>query len=120
MFGLSRRQILIVLVVIALLYTAAQYMPAYVAAFQLNDYIRQEVKYAATSRKTMDVLRADIVRKAADLEIPVKTRDIRITRRGPSFTLELDYRWPIDMKLYHHQLVFHTSESGETFENASD
>src|SRR5215471_1733094 len=117
MFGLSRRQILIVLVVIALLYTAAQYMPAYVAAFQLNDYIRQEVKYAATSRKTMDVLRADIVRKATDLEIPVKTRDIRITRRGPSFTLELDYRWPSDMKLSHPVFLFHMPKWGKTFEN---
>jgi hypothetical protein len=120
MFGLNGRQIFILLGLVALLFTGAQYAPAYFAAFQLNDYIRQEVKYAATSRKTPDILRAEIVRKAQDLEISIAPKDIRITRRGPSFTLELDYRWPIDMKVYHHVLVFHTSGSGENFENGAN
>ena len=60
MFGLSGRQILILLILVALLFLGAQYAPAYFAAFQFNDFIRQEVKYAASSRKTTDTLRADI------------------------------------------------------------
>ena len=52
MFGLSGRQIFILLILIALLFAGAQYVPAYFAAFQFNDYVRQEVKYAASSRKT--------------------------------------------------------------------
>ena len=120
MFGLNSRQIFILLLLVGLLFAGAQYAPAYFAAFQLNDYIRQEVKYAATSRKTSDILRMEISRKAQDLEIPIAPKDIRITRRGPSFTLELDYRWPIDMKIYRHVLVFHTSQSGEIFENAAN
>jgi hypothetical protein len=120
MFGLKGRQIVILLVLVGLLFAGAQYVPAYFAAFQLNDFIRQEVKYAATSKKTPDALRTDIVRKAQDLEIAIVPKDVRITRRGPSFTLELDYRWPIDMKVYHHVLVFHMSQQGEIFENASN
>ena|SRR5215510_11127648 len=120
MFGLSGRQIFILLVVVALLFAGAQYVPAYFAAFQLNDYIRQEVKYAATSKKTPDALRAEIVQKAGDLEISIVPKDIQITRRGPSFTLELNYRWPINMRIYQHVLVFHTSHMGEVFENASN
>ena|ERR1051326_2523921 len=120
MFGLSGRQIFILLIVVALLFAGAQYVPAYFAAFQFNDYVRQEVKYAATSRKTVDSLRADVLEKAKELEIPITKKDIRITRRGPSFNLDVEYHWPIDLKVYKHEIVFHTSENGELFENAPD
>ena len=120
MFGLSGRQIFILLVLVAILFAGTQYVPAYFAAFQFNDYIRQEVKYAVTNRKTTEMLRTIIVQKAKELGIPVQPRDIQITRRGPAFTLELEYHWPINMRLYQHELVFHASESGEIFENAAD
>jgi hypothetical protein len=120
MFGLRGRQILILLSIIVLLFAAAQYIPAYFAAFQFNDFIRQQVKYAASSRKTTDTLRDEVLRKATDLGIPLSKQDIRITKKGPSFTIEVDYRWPIDMKAYQHVLAFHTSQTGELFENASN
>jgi len=119
MFGLSGRQVFFLLVLVALLFAASQYIPAYFSAFQFNDFVRQEVKYASSSRKTADALRTDILEKASELGIPITKKDIRITSRGPSFTLEVDYQWPIDMKLYRHELLFHTSESGELFENAA-
>src|SRR5712691_11216216 len=115
MFGLSGRQIFILLVLIVCLFAATQYVPAYYAAFQFNDFIRQEVKFAVTNRKTAERLRIDISQKAAELGIPLKPRDIHITRRGPAFTLELEYHWPINMRVYRHELVFHASESGEVF-----
>ena len=120
MFGLSGRQIFILLILAALLFAATQYVPAYFAAFQFNDFVRQEVKYAASSKKTADALRTEIFDKAGDLGIPLTKKDIRITRTGPSFTLEVDYRWPINMKVYRHELSFHTAASGEIFENASN
>ena len=120
MFGLRGRQILILSTIVVLIFTATQYFPAYFAAFQFNDYIRQQVKYAASARKTTDTLRDEVLRKATDLGIPLTKEDIRVTKKGPSFTLEVDYRWPIDMKVYRHVLAFHTSQTGELFENASD
>lgn len=103
---------------IALLFAATQYGPAYYAAFQFNDFIRQEIKFAVTSKKTIDAVRADLLAEAMGLGIPLDKRDIQITKRGPSFTVEFDYRWPINMRVYKHDLVFHVSESGEIFENA--
>jgi hypothetical protein len=120
MFGLSGRQLFLLLIFVALLFAGTRYVPAYFAAFQFNDFIRQEVKYAASSRKTAEVLRGNILQKATDLGIPLKKNDIRITKRGPSFMLEVEYHWPIDLKVYKHELIFHTSEFGEIFENASN
>jgi hypothetical protein len=118
MFGLSGRQIFILLVLVAILFAGSQYVPAYFTAFQLNDFIRQEVKFAASSRKTPENVRTEVVEKAEELNVPIKTKDVQITRSGPSFQIQVEYRYPIDLKVYQHELVFHTAASGEVFENA--
>jgi len=120
MFGLTGRQILILLVLVGLLFAATQYVPAYFAAFQFNDSVRQAVKFAGTSKKTVDGLRDDVFQQAKELGIPITKKDILINRRGPSFTLQVDYRWPINLRIYRHELLFHIEQNGELFENASD
>ena len=120
MFGLSGRQLFILLILIVLLFAGAQYIPGYFAAFQFNDFIRQEVKFAVASRKSPETIRANILQKAKELGISLTKNDIHITKRGPSFTLELEYRWHIDMRVYQQELLFHTAQSGEVFENASN
>jgi len=120
MFGLNGRQIFILLMLVVFLFAASKYVPPYFTAFQFNDFIRQEVKFAASSRKTTDRLRQDVLQKAKEMGVPIEARDIHITRKGPSFTFELEYRFPIDWRIYHHELVFHALETGEIFENASN
>jgi hypothetical protein len=117
MFGLSGRQIFILLLLAAMIYAVMQYFPPYYTSFQFNDYIRQEVKYAITARRTPITVRDRIVSKAEELGIDVSERDIKITRRGPSFQLELEYAFPIDLLVYQHDLVFHSNESGEVFDD---
>src|SRR3989442_15730565 len=99
MFGLSGRQIFILLVLVAILFAGSQYVPAYFAAFQFNDYIRQEVKYSVTNRKTPEMLRTNIVQKANEFGIMVQPRDLHIIRRGPAFPLELQYHCTYTMRL---------------------
>jgi hypothetical protein len=116
MFGLNFRQLFYLLVLIALIYTAAQYVPPYLDSYQFNDFIRQEVKYAISARRTPAQVTASVLQKAKDMNIPVTARDIHITRRGPAFTVNVEYHVPIDMRVYQHELVFHSSETGEVFE----
>jgi hypothetical protein len=120
MFGLSGRQLFILLVLCLLLFAGAQYVPGYFAALQFNDYVRQEVKFAVAARKTPEMVRDEAFAKANELGIPLKKNDVRITRQGPAFTMEIDYRWPINLRVYRHDLVFHLVELGESFENASN
>jgi hypothetical protein len=120
MFGLNGRQMFFLLVFIAFLFAATQYGPAYFAAFQLNDFVRQEVKFAAGSRKNIERIRTDILHKAEELGIDLEKQDVSITKRGPSFMIEFDYYWPINLRFYEHELEFHVSESGEIFDNATN
>ena len=116
MFGLNAKQLFMLLLLILALFAGSQIIPAYFNAFQFNDYIKQEVKFAVASRKTTDMIRAKIVDKAKELGINVGPKDISITRRGPSFTIQLDYFIPIDLRFYQRDLSFHVSETGELFD----
>jgi len=104
------------LLLILVLFVGSQIIPAYFNAFQFNDYIKQEVKFAVASRRTTDMIRAKIVEKSRELGINVGPKDILITRRGPSFTIQLDYFIPVDLRFYKHDIVFHVSETGELFD----
>ena len=42
--------------------------------------------------------------------------DIKITKRGPTFSVDIDYTWPIDLRFHKYEMQFHVSESGEIFE----
>jgi hypothetical protein len=116
MFGLNARRLFYILVVAAAIFVGSQYAPAYFYAFQFDDFIQQEVKYAAASKKTPDDIKRELLDKAPEFHIPITPRDIHITHRGPSFTLDVDYTWPIDLRVYHHDLKFHPSGVGEDFE----
>src|SRR5262245_46323532 len=116
MFGLSYRQWFMLLLLVAALYAAAQVVPAFVDAYQFNDYIKKEVRFAVPNRRTGDALKAKIVEKAQEFNIAVRLKDIQIIRRGPAFTLEFDYIIPIDLRVYHRELNFHVSENGELFD----
>src|SRR4051812_28029648 len=116
MFGLSGRQIFLLLLLVAALYAGSQFIPAYFHAFQFNDYIKSEVKFALSARRTPEDVRQHIVEEAKELDIPVGPRDVLIAKRGPAFTVDFQYSIPIDLKVYKRDLTFHVAETGELFE----
>jgi hypothetical protein len=116
MFGLGGRQIFLLLLLVFTLYAGSQFVPAYFHAFQFNDFIKQEVKFALSARRTPEDIRDHIVQQAKEFEIPVQPRDVQIAKRGPAFTVEFDYNIPIDLRVYKRDLTFHVSETGELFE----
>jgi hypothetical protein len=117
MFGLNARQLFLISLLICALFAGTQYIPVYFKALQFNDFIRGEAKFAASTRKTTEALRTSISEKAKEMQIPVTAKDIRITRRGPAFQLELEYAFPVNMRVYQHEVRFHVSEAGEIFED---
>jgi len=106
----------LLLLLVAAFFAGSQFVPAYFHAIQFNDFIKQEVKFALSARRTPDDVRQHIVEEAKDLEIPVGPRDVQIEKRGPAFTVDFEYSIPVDLKVYKRDLTFHVSETGELFE----
>jgi hypothetical protein len=115
MFGLTPKRIAAIAFVLAVIYLAREYVPPYYARFQFGDAVRQTVKYAAASRKDTEAVRREILSSAEEAGVPITAADIKITKRGPSFNVDINYSWPIDLKFKKYELPFHVSESGEIF-----
>ena len=115
MFGISPKKLFMFLVFVALVFVAVQYGDAYLTRYQFGDSVRQTVKYAASTRKGTEDIRREVVEKAEELGIDIGPKDIHITKRGPAFTLELEYTSTVNLRVTQHVLTFHVSEQGETF-----
>lgn len=117
MFGLKARQLFFILFFVAVVYVASKFGAVYYRAFQFSDFVYQEVKFAASKRKPTEKIRASIVDEAKNWEIPVMPRDIHITKRGPSFSLEIDYSLTVDLRVYQYVWPQHVVTAGPLFEN---
>ena len=116
MFGLTPRRVFLIAFIVAVIFLAKQYVPPVFSRFQFGDSVRQTVKYAAASQKDVEAVRREIVMAAQDYEIDITPKDVKITKRGPSFSVDIDYTWPIDLRVHKYDMKFHVSESGEIFE----
>jgi len=116
MFGLLPRGTFTILILAVLIFAAVQYVPVYFDAWQFYDAIRQEVKFAATSRRTVDSVRDAIILDAEDHDIPLDRKGLSVTSQGPFFVVEIHYSIPIDLRVFQHDLEFDWQLTGETFQ----
>jgi hypothetical protein len=108
--GGSKLSLLFTLVILgAMAFTAIKIVPVYVENYQFQDSIEAESRFALTGypKKGPDDVRADIFKKAQELDIPVKPEDIRVSITNGSVEIGTDYSVPIDLKVYQFTLQFH-------------
>jgi len=117
MFGLRSRQLFFIAFTVAVVYVAAQFIAVYYRAFQFSDFVYQEVKFASSKRKSTEKVKSSIVDEAKNWDIPIKPRDIHVTKRGPSFSVEIDYSLVVDLTV--HQFIWpqHVVDAGPLFED---
>ncbi len=101
--------ILTLIIVVALGFTAVKIVPVYVEAYQFQDSIEAESRFALTGypKKTIDDIRDDVYKKAVDLGVPAKREDIVVTVTNGSVEIGTDYSVPIDLKVTQYTLQFH-------------
>ena len=74
--------------------------PVYIENFRLRQYIRNLTRSAAAASLTDDTLRAAVLARARQLELPVAAEDVRITHQDGKPHVDLRYAVQIDFPLY--------------------
>jgi hypothetical protein len=97
----------------AVIYVAAKTIPPFVDNFQLQDHIRQLSFQLAARVKpvTEDEVRNEVVAFAQDHGIPVVADNIKVTISS-QISIFLDYKVPVDLKVY--TLMLHFTPSAES------
>jgi hypothetical protein len=100
----ARNAIFIVTIVILM----GKYVPTYYAASQFNDY----VKRAPQHNRVVPQLYQAVMEKAESYLLPVKPVDVEIKQDGGLIRLKVDYRVPVDLFVFKHELRFQASGAG--------
>jgi len=119
MFGITMRQLIFGTILSCSVFAFAQCAPIYFAAWEFDDFIKDEVRFAPLRESVQeDHLRAHILEVAKHYKLQLDPKEIEITKTttipGMSWkTLSVDvtYSAPVDLNLFQRQLHFHTTAS---------
>lgn len=91
----------------SMFFVAIKAIPVYVHAYELQDHLRELVIQAmAGQHPSVDRLKDNILAKAADLDLPVRSGDVKIEYTLGKIVIQLDYTVPVDLTVYTLNLHF--------------
>jgi hypothetical protein len=96
----------VVLVVGLLVLT--QYVPPIYYAMEFNDFVKNEP--LRTPERTN--LRSRLLQQAQWYLLPIKSDDIRINDDGGLIRVKVDYKIPVNLFIFTHELSFHAGGAG--------
>jgi hypothetical protein len=94
-------------VLAGLLFFAAMIGPLYVRNFRLQNYVGDITRSAQSPSQTDDVLRGEVLQRAAGLRLPVTAENVHITRSADALRIEVRYAVRVDLPLYTVDLHFY-------------
>jgi hypothetical protein len=94
-----------VLAVLAVL--GVRLIPIYFRNHQLEQFVEDQTRSGAAAKPPDDVLRARVLERASQLELPVVADNVHIDRSGGTVRIEVRYAVRVDLPLYTVDLHFY-------------
>jgi hypothetical protein len=112
--GEGRAGLIIALIVVAVAaFAAIKFVPVYIAAYDLRETIRDEVRLAG--RSTDKLITERILAKAEEHHLTVDPREISIRRTSNKIFVKVGFDVPIDMAAFTYTYRFDHEESAPLF-----
>jgi hypothetical protein len=106
------------LVVVGGVYVGMKFIPVRSSAYRFDDTVREQVVFAGARRRKIsdEEITRNLLQRAADLELPVTRRNVRITRRSTRIRIQVAYKMPIQLPLdYTYEWTFVSDHEGPAF-----
>ena len=88
----------------------ARYSPIYFHSLQFDDFVKNEARHV----RLQEPLRKALMDEARSYSLPIKESDINFSANNGVFRVAVDYRVPVNLIVYNHELTFHAVGSGLT------
>mgnify|MGYP001608171403 CR=1 FL=1 len=95
-------------------YLGFKFIPIYIAAYDFDNALKTQAQYSA-SMKTNDVIMKELLLKAAELELPITNKNIKIERTTSRMTINADYEVPVKTPFFTYNWHFTEEESAVLF-----
>jgi hypothetical protein len=80
------------------IFLAVKVIPVRVAAYQFRDVLREEARHGAVRLDEKTVSRR-ILERAAELEVPLDPKNLRVRKTLNEIVVEASYEQPVDFKV---------------------
>lgn len=113
--GEGRVGLMITLIIVAVaVFLGVKVIPVRIAAYEFRDVMREEARYGAV-RNSDEVVAKRILQKAAELEIPLKKKNLKVKRTHSQMVISATYEQPIDLKVTTYVYKFRETEKAPLF-----
>ncbi len=89
-------------------------IPVRITAYEFRDVMREEARYGAV-RDTDKEVHKRIMARAADMEIPLLAKHLRVVRSTHEIRITAKYEQPIDLKITTYMFKFDHKEKAPLF-----
>lgn len=79
--------------------------PVRIRSAQLKDFMTEQAKFA--QRTSPETLKKRILHRAAELQIPLDAKDVKVVRGRGNIRMTADYTEPLDFYVYKRNWDFH-------------
>ena len=88
-------------VLVVMGYGAVKILPVYVRAYELADHLHElTIEAMAGQHPSAESVRNNVLAKAQDLELPVKSENVKVVYTTGKISIALDYTVPVDLQVY--------------------
>ena len=101
-------------VIAATIFLAFKTIPVYVNNYQLQDYLTTQTPFWVTQHVPADSVRANVLAKAQDLDLPLAAEDVTVEANLNKVTVNVDFHVPVDLIVYTLQLHFTDSSENRS------
>ena len=95
-------------------YIGYMFIPVYIAAYDFDNALKTQAQYSG-SMKTNDVIMKELLLKAAELELPITKKEIKIERSQSRLTITARYVVPVQTPFFTYNWHFEEEESAVLF-----
>lgn len=97
---------------VALGYASFKLLPVYMSAYEFEDAVKEEARVSVYTSRSEDQIHDTIMKRAAELQIPLQSEQVIIRRTGDDLNISADYVVHVDLPSFPLSLKFHPSSSG--------
>ncbi len=102
-------------ILVGAVYVGWNLIPPYFSDYKLEGAIADEARINTYSNKSEQAMRETVVQKAKDLDIPLTTDNVTVTRGNQMVAIDVKYTIHLDFPIHPVDLNFHTESKNHAY-----